>query len=101
MLSPTHPLIDDCFPTGLRRRASGRGCVLCHRPISRKDGFGLSEGVCGVCVPRVSIARTPRIREALHRLITQLRRENAIPSSSLRGGDAVVHDTRVEDIRAA
>ncbi len=89
-LSPA--LIDDCLPTRLGRRRSGRNCLLCQQPILGDDGFGLSEGVCATCVPRRTITRQSRLREIVQRLAVWV-----TPPA-----DAVVeHETGADELRAA
>jgi hypothetical protein len=101
VLTPTSlTLVDDCLPTGLGRRRSGRGCLLCHRPISRDDGFGLSEGICAVCAPRVTTVRRSLTRETIQHVLSRLTARRT-RTASQPNAPAGVHDTSAEEIRAA
>ena len=93
-------LIDDVLPTGLRRRSSGRGCVFCQRPISRDDGFGRSEGVCAICIPRVTVSRPSRGHELVRRIIGGLRGRPALLGAQLCEAEGS-HDVTAEERRVA
>jgi len=100
MLTLDHTfLVDDYIPTGVGRRRAGRRCLPSERRIDGGNGFGLSEGVCSLCVQPPYVARDSRLRSLIRRVGRRVR--HALATTRATCHRSGVHDSTAGEFRAA